>query len=194
MLSFNSDRHEYRIKGVVVPSVTTITAPLVDLSGIPQATLEKKRQIGQALHKCIELHLADDLDPDTVDGLVEPYFAAFMKWLRESGFRPDASEKRVFSKALMFAGTLDLNGWTAKGKRAVVDHKSTYHLSTVTGIQTAGYALASIEMGDKIEERYALHLKPDGTYSFVPHKDRMELEHFKTLLNFYRIREKYHGK
>lgn len=194
MLTFDEKLHQYRINGVVVPSVTAITSPLFDFAGIPKDILERKRQIGTALHKAIELHIADDLDMDSVDPAVQPYLKAFIKWVNESGFKPDETEKQVHSVLLKFVGTLDLNGWTAKGKRAVVDYKSTYSLSTVTGIQTAGYALASIEMGDKIEERYALHLKPDGTYNFVPHKDRMEFEHFKTLLNFYRIKEKYHGK
>jgi hypothetical protein len=194
MLTFNPQLHEYRISGVVVPSVTAITAPLMDFSGIPKDVLERKRQIGTALHRCIELILDDDLDADSVDGLVAPYLKAFQKWRSESGFVTDECEKRVHSTMLKYAGTLDLNGWTVKDKRAVVDFKSTYALSTVTGIQTAGYAIASIEMGDKIAERYSLHLKPDGTYNFVQHKDRMELEHFKTLLNFYRIKEKYYGK
>jgi hypothetical protein len=194
MLTFNPQLHEYQISGVVVPSVTTITAPLVDFSGIPKSVLERKRQIGTALHRCIELLLADDLDTSSVASEVAPYLQAFEKWRQESGFVTDECEKRVHSTLLKYAGTLDLNGWTVKGKRGVVDFISTYALSTVTGIQTAGYAIASIEMGDKIAERYSLHLKPDGTYNFVQHKDRMELEHFKTLLSFYRIKEKYYGK
>ena len=62
VLTFDPEKHEYRINGVLVPSVSQILAPLYDFSKIPRDVLERKRQIGTAIHKAIELDLLGDLD------------------------------------------------------------------------------------------------------------------------------------
>ena len=146
-LTFNQERHEYQLNGNIVPAVTQITSSLIDLSAIPQDVLEHKRQIGTALHKAIELHLADDLVLDSVAEQVRPYFDAFLKFMADTGFKPRNSEYRVASEIYQYAGTLDMDGYM-KGKLSVVDFKTTSVLHPATALQTAAYLQAANETGD----------------------------------------------
>ena len=73
-VTFDEESHTYRVNGVIYPSVSEILAPFCDFSRVPRDVLERKRQIGRATHKCIELDEAGELDVDTVDPQVMPYF------------------------------------------------------------------------------------------------------------------------
>lgn len=182
VLTFNEALHEYRINGVVVPSVTQITRSLTDYSRVPPAVLDRKRDLGVALHKAVEIYLKGEFETAALPDSFLPYFGAFTHWLDKEKFEPDQSELRVYSESAMYAGTLDLTGKTAKGRRAIVDFKCTAQLMPAAKIQTAGYAQACAEMGDTMAERYVLQLKPDGTYRFELYKDKADFTVFNSLL------------
>lgn len=186
ILEFNEELHQYKLDGRIIPSVTTILSPLVDFSKIPVATLERKRMLGTALHKCIELHYLDDLDTSTIHEDVAPYFNAFLKFLSESGFKVEKSEMRVFSKTYGYAGTLDLIG-TLNKERVLIDTKSVAMLGQSVGPQLAGYKQAYEELNPKLKiaKRFALQLKPDGTYRLPEYNDRRDFEVFKSCLSIY---------
>jgi hypothetical protein len=152
---------------------------------VPPAVLERKRDIGIALHKAVEICLKGEFETAALPDTFLPYFDAFSNWLEKEGFQPDQCEKRVYSEKAMYAGTLDLNGTTAKGKRALIDFKCTAKLMPAAKVQTAGYAQACMEMGDPIKERYVLQLKPDGTYRFELFKDKADFTVFNSLLNYH---------
>lgn len=185
VLTFDEALHEYRINGVVVPSVTQITRSLTDYSRVPPAVLERKRDIGIALHKAVEIYLKGEFETAALPDTFLPYFDAFSNWLEKERFQPDQSELRVYSEKSMYAGTLDLTGKTAKGRRALIDFKCTAKLMPAAKIQTAGYAQACMEMGDSIAERYVLQLKPDGSYRFEPCRDKADFTVFNSLLSFH---------
>lgn len=189
VLTFNEELHEYRINGVVVPSVTQITSSLTDYSRVPPSVLERKRDIGIALHKAVEIYLKGDFETAALPDSFLPYFAAFANWLEKERFQPDQSELRVYSEKAMYAGTLDLTGTTARGRRALIDFKCTAKLMPAAKVQTAGYAQACMEMGDSIKERYVLQLKPDGTYRFELFKDREDFTLFNSLLSFHHFQQ-----
>lgn len=175
MIEFNAERHEYRVDGRLVPNVTSILAPLYDLDGIPRAVLERKRAIGQAVHRAIELELQDDLDESTVHEDVAPYLPAWRRWRVDRGFELIASERKVAHPLYGYAGTLDLRGrLTIKFPRekaapgpATIDLKTTFEVKDPVGLQLAAYQGAEAAGGDpaaKRDRRLALQLKPDGTY------------------------------
>jgi hypothetical protein len=195
MLTFNAERHEYKLDGTKVPSVTQITAPLMDFTGIPQGVLERKRQIGTALHKAIELHLADDLVFESIALPVVPYFEAYLKFVNDTGFITRNSEMKVASEKYGYAGTLDLDGVLNK-RLSQIDFKTTATLSPAVAIQTAGYEQAANEMPDvdslgKVLDRYALWFKPDGSYKLVQYKDKMDFQIFLSLLNVFKFKQKH---
>jgi hypothetical protein len=189
VLTFNESLHEYRLNGTIVPSVTQVTKSLTDYSMVPPAILNRKRDLGIALHKAIEIYLEGKFSVAPLPDTFLKYFDAFVSWLAVEKFRPDQFELRVFSDSGQYAGTLDLTGTSAKGKRAVVDYKTTAKMMPAAKVQIAGYAQACREMGDNIDERYVLQLKPNGTYVFVLHKEKQDFALFNHLLQAYHYQE-----
>lgn len=164
MLTFDRDKHEYRLNGRVVPSVTQILDSFVDLSRIPADVLERKRQIGTAVHAAIDLDCSNDLDEESIAPAWAGYFAGWRKFKAESGFIVESSERQVADKSGAYAGTLDLIGELPK-HRALIDTKCTTSLYPTVGPQTAAYAKAA---GETRIARYALLLTPDGRYNLEP--------------------------
>lgn len=162
-LEFDEPSHTYRVGGLVVPSVTQVLRPLIDLSGIPREVLEAKRDLGTRVHAACQFDAEGDLDEATVEDDVAPYLDAWRRFCAESGAVILASERRVFHPLYRYAGTLDLE-LRIKGVTWIVDIKTSISTPLSTGPQTAAYAAARNE--PSVARRAALRLRPDGTYRF----------------------------
>lgn len=191
-LRFDAPTHTYTLDGKVLPSVTQILKPLYDFSAVPADVLERKRQIGTAVHKAIELDLLDDLDPDSLAPEVAPYFAAWVRFKTE--FRPESqgggSEVRVHTAS--YAGTVDLiTGRVGHSDTWVIDYKTSAQVGPVVALQTAAYAHAAHEMGvvPHGPKRATLHLLPTGLYKLIEHKDRNDIRVFQSLLIVHQWRQ-----
>jgi len=180
MLSFDPIPHRYTWNARPVPSVTQCLEPLFDWSAVPPDVLERKRQIGLALHRAIELDLQDRLDESTIDEAVRGYFQAWRAFRAECRFEPTLVEHRVTSdelgEPLRYAGTLDAWGHM-QGYPCLVDWKTSLVLNgPAVGAQTAAYLKALVRMGEvgaRLSDwRYALKLAGDG---------RFKLERFRAL-------------
>ena len=178
-LYFDPVAHRYTIGDRVLPSVTQITGTIASLAGIPHAILEAKRDLGTAVHLATQFFDEDDLDRDALPAEVLPYLDAYIRFREETGFAPTQIEQRVYHLAYGYAGTYDrigafihLKGISAKAA-CLVDLKATYRIAPVYGIQTALYAAAA--MPGKTLLRFALQLKPDGTYRLQEFKDPTDL-------------------
>jgi len=197
-LSFDAARHEYRVAGRVVPSVTQILAPLYDFASIPPGVLERKRQIGDAVHAAIALEaMGEELDPESIDPEIVGYLDGWRSFVRERHYTPILSEAKVYHRALRYAGTLDGAGTLDAGGKdgrvtALLDAKATYELHPAVGPQTAAYLAAAHDCGllpKTVKARYALHLRPDGTYGLDQLSEASDFAVFQsalTLLNFKR--------
>jgi hypothetical protein len=96
--TFDGARHLYLVQGRPVPSVTQVlhAAGLgADYSMVPPQVLERKRTIGHFVHKATQYLDDGSLDLASVDPELEPYLAAYQRFLGESGFRPQLIEHRV---------------------------------------------------------------------------------------------------
>ncbi len=186
MLTFNRERHEYRWNGQIVPSVTQVLDPFSDYSMIPVATLERKKQIGVAVHLAIELDILGELDESTIHPAWSGYFDGWRKFRMHSGFIAELSEQFVYSEKYRFAGTLDLVGELPTGP-ALIDAKTTTVLMPTVGPQTAAYA-----EGIKRPRinRYALQLSPDGKYNLAPCRDKSDWATFQAALTLWYWRQK----
>ncbi|MDA8120402.1 MAG: PD-(D/E)XK nuclease family protein [Gammaproteobacteria bacterium] len=189
MLKFDEATHTYTLDGKVLPSVTTILRPLQDFSGIPANVLERKRHLGTATHKAIELDLANDLDMESLSEAVQPYFRAWKRFQTDFAPRNAQSEVRVFSKH-GYAGTADLVCESRDQKLWVLDFKTSAQIGLATALQTAAYAEAYMDMGWDLRtpQRGAVHLKPDGTYTLHPYTDRKDWPTFLACLTLYHWR------
>lgn len=186
-LEFDEVNHIYKLDGRRLPSVTGILSVLNNFDMIPKDVLERKRLLGTALHKAIELHINDDLDTSTIHQDVTPYFNAYLKFESDTGFKPDFSEARIFSKTFGYAGTLDLIG-ALNSERVLIDTKTVAVLGCSVGPQLAAYKHGFEELNPDmpIKKRFSLQLKPDGTYKLPEYKDKRDIEIFKSCLNIHR--------
>lgn len=185
-LTFDADKHEYRLDGSVVPSVTQILAPLYDFDRIPRDVLDRKRQIGVALDALIELDLKDDLDESSVDPSLEGYFRAWRLFRKEKDFKPLETQKRVVSLKYRYAGTPD--AWGYMGNHiALVDWKATYAMHPAVALQTAAYENAcheTIAGWLRNPRRYGIKFREDGHYILTPYTKPENKNDFGIFLSF----------
>src|SRR5215471_15111903 len=88
--TFDPERHLYMVEGRPVPSVTQVlhSAGLAaDYSMVRPDVLERKRIIGEYVHKATQYLDEGCLDLKTVDPELQPYLAAYQRFLEESAFR-----------------------------------------------------------------------------------------------------------
>jgi len=181
-------RHVYRLDGNIVPNVTRVLLDLYDWGPVIPEVLEHKRQIGIAVHRAIELDLADDLDRESLDLAIEGYFDAWVKFRRETRFQCHLSECWVASRKFGYAGTLDLAG-VFNGVQALIDIKCTHEVHPAAALQTAAYLRAATEMGFiRQARRFALYLRSKGNYRLEPHIDQNDYPVFLACLSRYNWR------
>ena len=121
--TFDPIGHLYTIDGRPVPSVTQVlssTGILPSFSMVDKVLLERKRQIGVALHAALHYLQQGDLDESTVDERVKPRLDAYRLFVAETGFKPIDCELRIWPTVagMQYAGTLDVTG-TIKGRTMV---------------------------------------------------------------------------
>ena len=164
---FDEESHVYLVDGQEVPSVTTILKPLSNrsYSSVNPSVLEYARNRGSAVHEALEL-IDLDTDPDISPEIV-PYLNAYEEW--KSIYRPTFTdiEQIVYEDELGYIGTLDRAGYLNGNEFAIIDIKTsnpTKEALVSACCQTAAYAIA---YPTKTEiSRYALFLKPDGSFRF----------------------------
>lgn len=194
MLQFDADKHEYRLDGAVVPSVTQVTDGLLtDLSMVPPDILRRAAEFGQAVHAACEYDDDGTLDEDSLDVSLLPYLAGYRKFKAEAKPEVLANELKVYSRKYGFAGTLDRVMRFGRGlPRCLVDLKTNTQLLPAVGPQTAAYQLAWEEMGNPaLTKRFALQLLPND-YRLEPLTDPMDRHVFLSCLTVARWR-KTHG-
>lgn len=144
-----------------LPHVTSILkdAGLVNT----QWFTDHMRERGTALHKAIELHNKNDLNPDSIASQIEAPFAGYMKFLQEVQPEILASEEKVIYSGV-YQGTLDIR-LRIMGREGVLDIKG--QKSPTDRLQVAGYAMTF----DRPLSHWNLYLRiKEGDYRLVEHK------------------------
>lgn len=168
MNTYDPELHEYRINGVVVPSVTQIVGLLNpnfdrDITVIKQAAIR-----GTAVHEFC--HLYDlGVAPEEQSSEYAGYCEAYMRFVRD--YRPEweYAELPIYSEMNMYAGTLDRAGWIGK-EYTVVDFKTTASFDKITKLmlaaQLAGYEQGLYEKTGKVATwQIGVQLKSNGKYT-----------------------------
>lgn len=174
---FDEARHEYAVDGRKLPGVTSLLSPLVDYSAVPKETLERARQLGQAVHRMTELYDNDDLDEDSLSDELRPFLTGWMRFRTECHFEPLTIEHRMYHPVYRYAGTSDRTG-VVKGRVAVIDIKKMFVLGPHIGPQLAAYEKLHQSEGMEVVDRYALGLRPDGSYRLQPFADPLDWQCF----------------
>lgn len=147
-INFDKASHEYRVDGVLFPSVTQIleSGGLSDFSMVPRDALEYAQWKGTLIHKTLEIHDIDGLDPewltDDPNGVIaQPYVKAWDNFKSKYSIdKFDGVEIRGVSTQYGFAGTMD-----RYLGREIWDIK-TGGVSKSWGPQLAGYEQIAKEM------------------------------------------------
>lgn len=194
-LDFDPAKHEYRIDGKPVPSVTQVIASLYDFSAIPRWVVERKGAIGTAVHAACEWYDEGCLDRESVDPVIEPYFEAWRRFRLESEIDLVEVEKRLACPVLRYAGTVD-RIVDRGGRRWIVDLKTAAAVDPAVGVQLAGYLRLARSSGLVGAEddvgRAAVQLRNDGTYRWLPFESPDDDRTFISLLNVFHWKGKHH--
>lgn len=187
-LIFREEDHTYWLNGRQIPGVTRVLKPLIGYEGVQAWMLERKSAIGRAVHRATELWDADDLDEESLDPILRPYLDAYKRFFDHVKPKWNRTESKLYHARFGYAGTLDREGLISDVP-AVVDLKCTVDISPAVGAQTAAYAEA---LGDGLKrERFALQLRPDGTYRLEPMKDASDFQTFLACLSIHNFKERY---
>jgi hypothetical protein len=185
-LRFDARTHRYTLGTRELPSVTTI---LKD-AGLTDETwfTEESAARGTAIHQAVErLHASQpyfNVSSDYV-GFMEAYLA----FLASSRFLHQVSELRVYDGARGYAGTIDLLGALPGHRHVLIDIKTGSVPATV-GPQTYAYARCL----DQFHDRFALHLRADGTFTLLPLKAwRDDEQDFMAALRLYTRKRSHYG-
>lgn len=179
-LTFDPEKHEYRLDGEVIPSVTELLKPITDdgFKDINPGVLQAASLRGTEVHSACE-SIDYELDPEDISPDIVPYLDAYCAFLRD--YKPTwyGIEDMVHGAytstwgSIGYAGTVDRWG-LINGEYSVLDIKTVQspgiRQKVATAVQTYAYARALWYCGkSKIlhAKRYALYLKKDGTYSLV---------------------------
>jgi hypothetical protein len=193
-IEFNEERHEYRVNGVIVPSVTQVlqSVGLPDFSGIPanikDDVLEWKSGLGKSVHKATELDDLGVVDNYNLDPRTLPFLEAYRRFKRESGFQGVLLEEKICNPTYQYTGTLDRVG-VINGKYSLIDFKTGITDPKVVGPQTAAYVEGvcfKYRELKTIRNRYALKLNKDATYKLIKLDNKMDFQIFLNALNLYK--------
>lgn len=183
-LEFDAATHRYRLDGQPVPGVTSITDTLIDFGGIAPSVLEAARDRGTAVHLMCQYVDEGGVDESSLDPALLGYLAAYRRFLLDTGVIWTDIEQRVCSRLYRYAGTLDRVGalpQVRKTRRVLVDIKAVAQIQPAVGPQTAAYTQAYRETFPRhptIQARFALQLKPDGSYKFHECREESDLSVF----------------
>lgn len=175
-LIFNEEKHSYALENIPVLSVTQA----LDLAGVTKYWEGDGKkpyylQRGSGLHLTIQYYLQGVLCDPGDFGL---HLQGFRKFEKDVGFKVVDIEKRVYSKKMWYAGTLDLTGF-AFGDFSLIDIKSETYNHWYE-LQTAAYFSAYNEMHttNKLKRRFVLNLKKDGSYKLTENKCSTDISVF----------------
>lgn len=179
---YDDEAHQYRLKGQVIPGVSTILTPCVDFGDAPRHMVMNAAERGKLVHLAAELWDLGVLDEDTLDPVLVPYLAGWKKFRREWECEWTASEVPEYHKLLHYGGTPDRKG-RYKALRIKVDLKATYKLNDSVELQLSGYDLMDDEPADEL---WSVRVTKFGDYERHVHKPCHDT--FLSLLKIYRWR------
>lgn len=176
--SYDADEHVYRNGvGIIRPSVTQCmhAAGLYDFSRVDPAVLERKRRIGQSVHRATaEFDREGWLDETWLEEDELPYYQAWLAFRRDMHEIEWVHIEDPMLRTLCgveVGGTPDRMGWLA-GAWVVADLKCTAAAHPAWRIQTANYTMMHFGVARCDGAiRMAVQLQPNGKYTLHTHND-----------------------
>lgn len=183
---FEPKGHVYMTSdGTIIPSVTEIIKAELNLY---QFSGQNAAIRGEYTHKACQLHDEGRLKVDSLDPIIEPFFAQYLKFLKENTHvKILQNELKRYSPNYMYAGRADKLA-LVNDIPALVDLKTCNILKEENWHkwQTAAYEeLFKNERGP--QDRYVLYLTPNK-YFFTRHEGKRDFYEFLALLAAHNIK------
>lgn len=172
MIEFDEVTHIYKVDGVELPSVTTITSVLSSLEykGVDPEILKKAGEKGSAVHKAIEDYLL--WGEYELNIQYEPYMEQFKKALEKEKFETKKTEFKLTNGEI--CGTLD-NMSSLSGDVIIIDYKTTATIhKKLLEAQFGGYKILCDSNNIKVDKWYGLFLNKKG-YKFKEIKPNVDV-------------------
>jgi hypothetical protein len=166
---FDAEKHEYRIGGRIVPSVTQV---IQGVFGSSPWWSDFHAEVGTALHlACAYINQGMELEQDSVDDAIAGRLAGYRKFLNDIKPKIIISERQLYSAKKQFAGTIDIL-FQDGIKYVLADIKSSYH--PTARIQLGGYNVLLAEHNRRVERAMVIELHKSGDYQ-LHHLNSREL-------------------
>lgn len=195
--TFNFDpvKHEYTVGNLVIPGITTVLKIAADYSSmISNEVMEYAANRGKAIHAAVQYDNENDLDVDSLDSKIRPYFDAWLDFKENRKFNVLGFEEPMYSQQYMFASLPDLWGYIDgdEGHIILPELKSTSQILPQVALQTAAQQHLILTNKGKATVRGVLQLKKNGKYKFEFYKssvDRRDFSIFKSCIQIYNWRK-----
>ena len=173
-LTFNEEKHEYRLGDKILPSVSEIMKAITTFfyKDVPQIALDIACERGKICHQAIfDYELFEDYQ---IEDKYKPYFESYLKFKEE--YKPKILHQEIMLTNGEWAGTIDCI-CEIDNETWLIDWKTSRDLhENLLEVQLEGYKQLCVYNGIKIDKYGAVHLKKDG-YEFVeiePNKEMWE--------------------
>lgn len=185
---FDESTHIYSRKGSVIPGCTRILehGGLTNYELVKNSIMERKSQLGRAVHSATHFYDQDDLDWNSLDDETKARTDAWADFRAKTGFVPRQREVQCIAcvNGMEYGMQIDAEGLIKKVD-ALVEIKITCEIMPSHGIQLAGYALGLPMNATESalarfyqRKRYAVQLLPSGKAKLWPFEDPKDAEVF----------------
>lgn len=169
---YDDSSHRYYIGDRPIVGITealSICGITQDYSRLNRSVLANAANRGTAVHLLTQL--LDENDLGEYDLNQEGYLKAYEAFKKEWEFVPEVIERVMAHPFYFFAGRPDRGG-LIRGKKAVVEIKTTKEIDDAVELQVAGQQILLEHYGyGPILLRLAVALRDDGTYVVRTFKD-----------------------
>lgn len=183
---FNEELHEYRVGGIITPSVSKILQAngLMDNFRHNETAL----QTGTIIHKTLELHDLGTLDTTDLDPRLEKCILLWERFKKSVGIKSVLEVEKRVCYGVLFAGTIDRVACLEQGKM-ILDFKSG-NPQAWSALQTAGYALAYDPKNFMAYERCCVKIHWDLDRAiYKPYHDKNDYNTFLAMATCYHWRK-----
>lgn len=183
-LTLDEETHIYHLDGRRIIGVTEALSILDDRWKVDPFYLQR----GRLIHLATEYYDNGELDENTLDDRIVPYFKAYLKFLDDTHFSPRHIEVKLYHPIYIFAGKIDRIGLLNDDLDSV-DLKSGTP-APVDKIQGSAYWELERANDIPVKKVFDLYLKDDSNYSMVEvEKPRVLLPVFLACLTVTRWKE-----
>ena len=188
---YNEETRIHTHGGKIIPSVSNIVEPLsMDYSKAHPGKLERKRDLGNAFHECIQLFLDDDLDEDSIDeDLIIP-MRQFKEFWTDDEFKGLPApimvsiEQPACNEKLKYCGKSDL-----VTEDAIYDWKLRKYDPVCDPLRMAGYAGLISDFPPK--RKVVVEFSLDSGYRVYDAAKKQAWPMFRKLLEWYWDKQKF---